>query len=172
MTPADRQLIDPSFEKRQEAFHVALLGEDDLGMVMRGQLHIEAELKRFIEATAPSPGRVRKLSYAKRIDVALEHGLAADLEAPLRAVGRLRNRFAHRLGMVLSHDQVMKLHEAFDGFAKEVSDSSYARTCTALAREGRPDRLDRLDPKERCAFLFVTIWIGIAAHAHHRQRAA
>jgi hypothetical protein len=170
MNNTDRLQIDPGFEDRRAAFHADLLRDDDVGMVVRAHQHIERELKLFIEMAAPSPGRFRKLTYSKRVDVAIEHGLIRDLEGPLRAIGRMRNRLAHELGASVGKADPKKLYESFGLVAKNITETSYARTYAKLGPAERPERIELLDPKEQCAFHFVTIWAAIVAQTHHLKR--
>lgn len=64
-------------EKRDAAFFEALSGEDDLGMVIRGHIHIEHELQEFIIAAAPRPSEIRlsDFDYAGKLRLALALGL-------------------------------------------------------------------------------------------------
>ena len=170
MDKTDRAQIDPGFEERRATFHADLLRDDDVGMVVRAHHHIERELKLFIEMAAPSPGRFRKLIYSKRVDVAIQHGLVLDLEGPLRAIGRMRNKLAHELGASVGEGDLKKLYAAFGEVAKKIAQISYARTYTKLGHAERSDQIELLEPKERCAFYFVTIWAAIVAQTLHLRR--
>ena len=169
MDEAARLRIDPAFKERQDRFSADLLREDELGMIVRAHLHIENELRAFIQLTARSPGRFKKLTYSKRIDVALEHGLLSELEKPLRAIGSLRNRFAHRLGTTVDQAESETISKALDILAEDIAESSYARTRQKLGAVEMPDRIDLLPPIERVAFYLFTIWAGVVAQTHRVQ---
>jgi hypothetical protein len=164
-----RSEIDPTFEARRDELHHALLSDSDLQMILHGQIHIEDELKHFIEVAAPSPGKFRKLSYNKRVDVAVRHGLQFGLDEPLRAIGRLRNRFAHEITGISDADPTA-LDQAFSALSKEITGSCYTKTREKLGPTGRPERIDLLSPKDQCAFYFVAVWAGLLAQTHHLKR--
>ncbi|WP_454655083.1 hypothetical protein [Bosea beijingensis] len=169
MTPAERLGI----EAEQEAFNKALLGEDDLGVVVRAQIHIENQLIEFIRATMSPASAVDALDldYAGRVKLALALGLSPTFKPALTFVGGLRNRFAHRLDTHISAQEALNFQNAL-GPEKQIRDRSYAATRKKLALIDKPIAVSRLDPKDRILLCFVTLWGGIAVSVAKAKAAA
>lgn len=96
------------------AFVNALSGEDDLGVVIRVAIWTENILVRLVEQPLPAPKELEKLNldYHGRISLAVALGMPADMAPALRALGSLRNRFAHRLDMKLTTADVANIFNA------------------------------------------------------------
>lgn len=158
-TPAEKL----GLENEQAAFTKALLGEDDLGMVVRAQIHIESQLIEFIRATMSPASALDALDldYAGRVKLALALGLSPTFKPALTFVGGLRNRFAHRLDAEISAQEALNFENAL-GPEKQVRDQSYAATRKKLSLDHKPIAVSRLDPKDRILLCFVTLWAGVA----------
>src|SRR5713101_2652076 len=101
-------------DARLSTFTEALNSEDDLGMVVRAHIHIEHELREFVTSAAPRPDQVKfpEMNFDGTIRLALVLGLDAKLKPALNAIGNLRNKFSHRLGMKLGSQEVNDLFAA------------------------------------------------------------
>jgi hypothetical protein len=73
-----------------------LMAEDPLPVVMRGHMHIEAELLNFIKACGYRQNQIAT-KYAHRVQLAVKLGLPNEFSKQLVFMGHLRNRFGHRL---------------------------------------------------------------------------
>ncbi len=85
-------------EDRRTKFLQLLDSGDDFQLVVRGHSHLDHEVREFILAAAPQPDAVKSKDddYAGAMRLAFLLGLDPSLEDGLAAVGRLRNKFAHR----------------------------------------------------------------------------
>ena len=101
-----------------EQFFAALCSEDDLGAVVRAQLHIEAGLdKLLMKRLAPSAADTilsdehRTIHTWKiRVDWAYALGLIPEpMYRMLLEVGRLRDRFAHNLSKTIERSDLDRL---------------------------------------------------------------
>jgi len=99
-----RQSPDPS----EDAFVAALFGEDDLGVVVRGHIHVEAKLIELIDLMVADPKYLARmdLDFSQRVNLAVALGLNPEHARSLLTLGTLRNAFAHRLDTQLSEDRV------------------------------------------------------------------
>ncbi|MBW8726090.1 MAG: hypothetical protein JF625_13160 [Inquilinus limosus] len=166
----ETKLSDPdpkatALSARQESFNKSLLGEDELGAVIRGHIHIEHELIEFIRARLSPPEALEALDldYEGRIKLAIGLGLDKSLRPALRAVGALRNKFAHRLGTEIVADDATKIFDSLDAQAKEVVNFGYQRTRKILPQEKKPSNYKSLSPRDQCILYFVVIWAAIAS---------
>src|SRR5262249_20964099 len=96
-------------------FIAALLGEDELGVVVRAHIHVEAALLQLLDRMIVHPAPLEKmgLDYSQRVNLGMALGLKAKHGPPLLALGTLRNAFAHRPGTKLTKDRVDNLYKAF-----------------------------------------------------------
>jgi hypothetical protein len=96
-----------------EAVFVAALSEaDDLGCVIRLTIVVEGILIGMIEQVVPNPKELEKLNldYHGRVSLAVALGMPVEIAPALRALGKLRNRFAHRLEAKLEVGEVTDLY--------------------------------------------------------------
>ncbi|MBN9454265.1 MAG: hypothetical protein J0I42_20200 [Bosea sp.] len=169
MTPAERLGI----EAEQEAFNKALLGEDDLGMVVRAHIHIESRLSEFIEARLVQPEQLElsKVPFEMRVRLALALGLSDKFKSALNFVGTLRNKFAHTLTASLGEEEATNFERALGSEGKQIRDKSYKSTKAKLAAD-KPSSPSGLEPRDKIVLSFVTLWGGIAVAAVRAKAAA
>ena len=137
-----------------------LAKEDDLGMVLRGHLHVEHQLKEFISLFLPFSERCnwQKLGYAQKIELALSCGLPADMRTPLEKIGSLRNSFAHKLNMVIQKKAALDMFECLSTRHKDAVNLCYIEL-------GRDEELSlaNVDTKELLQIIIVSIHSAIQA---------
>jgi hypothetical protein len=142
----------------ESAFVGALFGEDELGVVVRAHIHIEAKLLELLELLVANPQHLERmdLGFAQRVNLAIALGLKSEHASGLSALGTLRNAFAHRLDVQLSEDRVTNLYAALSSSDKEVVHLAYTRTNVQM---GRQDALPfgRLSAKERFILISVAL---------------
>ena len=87
---------------------------EEISVIISSQNRIEQSLDGFLRAAAPQPEYIKKVvrNYAQKIDLCLVLGLDSKYEKPLRAIGKLRNRFAHESGVTLEQLTINALHES------------------------------------------------------------
>src|SRR6266436_3435780 len=121
----------PNVSNEQDArlatFIDALNSEDDLGMVVRAHIHIEHELREFVTSAAPRPDQVKEMNFDGTIRLALVLGLDATLKPALNAIGNLRNKFSHRLGMKLGSQEVNDLFATLSPQDKKMVQEIYKK---------------------------------------------
>jgi hypothetical protein len=146
-------------------FYEILVGEDDLGVIVRSHIYIEHEIVRFIEILLPRPKelKLRDLEYGERVGLALALGLRADLKAPLNFIGNLRNKFSHQLRASLAEDDAKNLHKTFSTRDKANIENSYQLLRTHPAGAHQPSRVSALGPKMRITLYLIQIWTAVTA---------
>lgn len=162
-------------EERMIAFHAALRGEDELGAVVRAHLYIEHELIEFIRARMSPPEALDaiELDFDGRVKLAVALGLNPTFKPALRFVGSLRNRFAHRLEMVITKQEADNLGNAM-GPNKAVAVDAYQATSAKFTAKEMAIPVSDRDPRDRVTLYLITLWGGIAvaaAQARERERA-
>ncbi len=133
----------------QDRFYADMSGEDALTVVVRAAIYIESHILRLIEANL-DPVHINKmdLTYLQRVYLAAAIGMEPRLVKPLKALGEIRNKFAHRLDASLSENEAANFYSAFDSVDKQVIQSVYHRTRKVTAKK-RPALLKSLPPLER-----------------------
>jgi hypothetical protein len=140
-----------------EAFFAALAGEDDLGVVVRAHIYVEAMLLELLSLLVVDSRALERmeLDYAQRVTLAVALGLKAEYRRPLLALGTLRNAFAHRLDTTLSEGRIKDLYDTLEAGDKERVQIAYERTKRQL--ESDKPSFSKLAPKERFALIAVTM---------------
>ena len=136
--------------------------EDDLGLVVRGHIHVEHELREFIKVAIPKPDELGRMEYSGRVRLALACGLRSNLKAPLNAVGKLRNDFAHQLGMNLTAERVDNIYNSMDKHDKDATLYSYSVITPGSGPEA-------FNPRARMVMLFLCLWAPIVAETRDRR---
>ena len=88
--------------------------EDDVGLVLRGHLHVEHQLIELASAFLPFGARCDwgKISYRAKVEFAYGCALPEDLKDLLERLGSIRNGFAHTLNASLSKQLVLDLYNS------------------------------------------------------------
>lgn len=96
------------------SFAKALSSEDDLGAVVRVAIWVESLVMRLVEQPLPAPKALKDLNldYHGKVQLAVALGMPEEMAAVLKALGSLRNRFAHQLDMVLKESDVSNVYKA------------------------------------------------------------
>lgn len=137
-----------------------LMAEDPLPVVMRGHMHIEAELLNFIKATG-HPQKQIPAKYAHRVQLAVKLGLPNEFSKQLVFIGKLRNRFGHRLNATISKSDA----EGFDATHEPgdtVIEYAYSNTLAKIEDPERKRSVYDLEPKERVVMHIIALWAGVA----------
>jgi len=96
-------------------FYEALVGEDELGVVVRAHIHIEAGVNALLDQLVPYPDHLPSLEYKRRVLLACALGLKESLLLPLQELGNIRNLFGHQIDTKLTAGMVDKFYESFSG---------------------------------------------------------
>ncbi len=106
-----------------------LFREDDLGVVIRAHIHMEALLAEYLEILIPFPKALRRinLDFDGRLNLAIAMGLDEEFGKPFRSLGSLRNRFAHNLSAVLDAGTAKNLYSALRALEKDAVQQSFTR---------------------------------------------
>jgi hypothetical protein len=139
-----------------DPFIQALQTEDELGLVVRAHIHIEAQLTKFLELFARGEYLNKaQLEFNQRVYLAIAFGLKEEHAKPLLVLGNLRNAFSHRLDTQLSDDRVNNLYSALSGNDKQVVQQSYDRTESRMRQIGK--KFGDLSAKDRFILIAVSL---------------
>jgi len=90
-------------------FQEALFGEDELGAVVRAQIHIEARVNQLLEVLSPFPEKLPHLRFDQMLKLACALGLKEDSIVAFKELGNIRNRFGHQLNTRLTAGMIEKI---------------------------------------------------------------
>lgn len=140
-----------------DEFFQSLQAEDELGLVIRAHIHIEAKLIELLSLLAEAKTLDKiGLEYSQRVHLAVALGLKEEHSKGLLALGTLRNTFAHKLGSSLTESRVRSLYEALSADDKVVVQGAYLRTESALNQHGGK-KFQKLSPRDRFVLIAVAL---------------
>jgi len=145
-------------DKDEPAFIAALMGEDELGVVVRAHIYIEARLLELLDHFVIDRKHLGQMDmdYAQRVHLAIALGLKSQHAQPLLALGRLRNAFAHRPDSKLSKNCVDNLYKALSSGDKELVHAAFLRTNSQMLKTIGPS-FRALSPKDQFILIAVTL---------------
>ncbi len=142
-----------------------LFREDEIGAVIRAHIQLENLLFMWVDCLAPSPTHVKKLNldYDGQVTLALVLGLDTTLGPSLRAMGSLRNAFAHRLETKLDSGTVNNLYESLRVVDKQQAQEMFKRIrdTTEFIKHGT--KFLELPPGDQFTLIAVTLWTTLQA---------
>lgn len=99
-----------------------LVQEDNIGLVLRGHLHVEHQLIKFISKQLQYPDRVDwgKIDYSGKAELALACGLDVDIRPGLEHLETLRNNFACSFDAQIAPNWVLV---AYNGLPRNLKDA-------------------------------------------------
>ena len=104
-----------------------LTREDDVGLVLRGHLHIEHQLMEIARVVLPYGDRCNwgAFSYRTKVELAYACGLPDDVRQTLLKLGTLRNDFAHKLGASITQQSALDLYNSLANKHQTILRDSY-----------------------------------------------
>ena len=90
--------------------------DDDLGLILRAHLYLEAVLTELIQERLNEPDSLdlERLNFATKVDLAIALAVIHHSEkAPLAFLNKLRNRFAHHLDARLTEQDERQFVNSF-----------------------------------------------------------
>ena len=153
MTEMSNSQINPS-----PALREALRHDDDLVAVVRSQLFVEMQVNRLIESLLPYPDEIERsrFGWPQRVELSLALGLKAQYGAPLKKLGVIRNKFAHRPDATLEEKDVKALYQCLHQEDKDIVLESYERTQNQVS-DSLELEFKKLDAKDQFTLLVVAI---------------
>lgn len=115
MNKADKQLF------------TELVKEDNIGMVLRGHLHVERSLINFLSSQLLYPDRIDwgKIDYTGKVELSLSCGLNVDIRPALEQLGVLRNKFANSFDAQVEPDWVLNAYFQLPKQIKDKVEAAY-----------------------------------------------
>jgi hypothetical protein len=138
-----------------DKFHDSLMGEDELGVVLRAHFYIEAEIEALIAALIPFPSELPRLRYEQKLKLACALGFDGSAFPPLKALGDLRNSFGHQIGAHLTSAMVRTLFDSFTAEDQAIVLAGYNKSRTQLGDE--LPSFEDLGPKDSFVVIAVTL---------------
>jgi len=104
-----------------------LTREDDVGLVLRGHLHIEHQLMEIARTVLPFGDRCDwgMFSYRTKVELAYACGLPQDARDVLLKLGKLRNDFAHKLDASITKQRALDLYNSLSDRHREGLQEAY-----------------------------------------------
>ncbi|WP_157085564.1 hypothetical protein [Methylobacterium sp. Leaf99] len=155
---------EQNLQARRNAFHDTLFKEDDLGLVIRGHIHVENELIEFIKIRLSPPNAVDALSlgYKEKCKLAKVLGMPRALQAPLSYAGNLRNKFAHNLGVTIGKQEADSFNIALKEHGIEYFQEAYHRIYPTSTKRLNFWNAHDFEPKNRIVISLILLWSGLA----------
>ncbi len=149
----------------EQQFIADLQREDDVGLVLRGHLHIEHQLIELASALLPVAERCDwgKISYRAKVELAYGCGLPEDLKGLLIRLGVMRNGltgFAHTLAS-LSKKSVLDLYNALSDRLRDGLKISYK--AMGLGELASPSSIE---PRDLLTLVYLNALQALKAAVH------
>jgi hypothetical protein len=151
---------DEQVRETASALAKALTGEDDLGVIIRAHIYIEAELEHCLNRLLKDSQHLgNDLEFEMKVRLAFALGLRNDLKSPLNALGKLRNKFAHQVGTTLTKD-------AADNFYATLAKKERDDVDRSMKLLGRKGSHKALEAKERMILYLLALWGALLLEQH------
>jgi hypothetical protein len=146
-----------------------LFAEDELGLVVRAHIYIEASLNDFIAVRVVKPEELPRLHYESRLRLAVALGLNKELFQSLKLLGDIRNSFSHNVSATLSDARVKELYLAMPAWLRKFLLDGYNETRAKV--HGKVDiAFDDLPHVERFRIIALMLKEGLTGAANHARR--
>ena len=134
----------------------ALIGEDELGLVIRSHLYIENLLDELLVLLFPCPKHYEEmqLNYSVKVRLACAMGLNPSCKSMLLAVGDIRNKFAHNLGKSIDENMVRDFHSKVDDDLRLAT----SEILNNINAENNLKSFTDAHPRDQYFFLVVRLW--------------
>lgn len=152
---------------QDELLYRDLTREDDVGLVLRGLLHIEYQLIEIANAVLPFGTRAEwgKFTYHLKVELAYACGLPQEVRSMLLKLGKLRNDFAHKLDAIISKQSALDLYNGLSNKHRTVLQDSYK-----LMVNKSVFSLAEIEPRDLVTLIFLNMHSATKAAALALQR--
>jgi hypothetical protein len=151
------------------SFVFDLRKDDAFAIVIRGRMHIENELKRFILERAASPRHAKcdELEFGRVVRLAMILGLNVDIKPTLAVLVGLQKRFTRKPNMEFGEQEAKHFYDALSPDLKSMIREVYGelRTAENLVEFKRQPSAQRL------VYFLLGIWSAISADRKHAPEA-
>lgn len=145
----------PEIGPIDDEFIRALFAEDQLGVVVRAQIMIEAQVNGIIDDLVVDPRSLPNLRFEQSARLMVALGASEDLLGPLVELGRIRNAFGHRLDMKITEAMVDKWSKSFSESDRATMERANEKTRNDLRQPSA--KIEEHDPKSR--FILVAVFL-------------
>ncbi len=145
-------------EESEDSLIKALMGEDELGAVVRSHIIIENLILRLLALLIPYQEYLEKLrlGYRQKVDLVLAMGLKAQYGPPLKQFGKIRNDFAHKPDTTLTNKHVNDLYGAMNSDDRNLVLKSFENTKRNITGSTSKE-FKKLDSIDRLILIVVTL---------------
>lgn len=144
----------------------ALSGEDNLGVVVRGLIHMEYELDKFIAKMIFKPDELKLNNFGMRLRVALACGLRTELKKPLQILSKIRNNFAHELSIELTETHVEDLRKSFSRLELTILKD----VCSKQIGGTNANSYESFGTSDRLRLLLIVLWCAIVTESRKLEQ--
>lgn len=137
-----------------------LFRDDELGAVIRAHIRIEHLIRESVKLLAPHPEHLKRLNldYGGYVSIAQVLGLDDRFARPFRAMGKIRNDFAHKPDTKLTRQVVNNLYNSLDPIDKKQVQKLFQKIGDKFALSLDAERFEELPPQERFKLIALAIW--------------
>lgn len=139
--------------------------EDEMGAVVRAHIRIERIVFQLVEMQLAVPANIKRmnLDYGGYVNLALALGLDEQYGPSLRAMGSLRNKFAHQIGSSLDMSTVNSLYGSLRPEDKQQVQASFAHIRKENEQVQVIKKYSELSPKDQFQLIAVVLWTSMRA---------
>lgn len=129
--------------------------EDDLGMVIRSHIVVEQYLNTLIESYVVDLKSFNEseLTYKQTYLLAVSFGLNPRFKSLLKALGTIRNGFAHKLRAELTANDANSLYKTLDSQDKETMQRNYKH----LSKKFDEPEFGKITPRQKFMYCIVIL---------------
>jgi|GEM_PF-1242977 len=148
----------------QDAFTQMLMLQDEVGSVVRSHIHIEGMLNELVELRLIDPAPIKKanFNYEQTCILVIALGLDPLFLPPLKALGNIRNAFAHDLKTRMSAGMMNDFYKSFSPDDKALMNNIY-RNLQAKGGLSNKISLSKCEPRDRFSIYALTLRAALAA---------
>lgn len=139
-----------------ETLYDSLLGEDELGLVVRAHIHVEARLNKLLDAFTLRPALLPRLRYEQRVNLAAALGLAERAVPPLKKIGDIRNLFGHKVDTSLTAGIIDDFFQTFSEVDQKAILDGHKKTHAALPTQV-PENFSDLSPRGKFIVMAIAL---------------
>lgn len=149
---------------REESFISSILAEDELGVAIRSHIYVESALDSFIEEFILDFSYIKKmqLDFSQRVNLAVAVGFPKEYAPALMHLGRIRNKFAHRLDTKIDKPSMKEFYKSFSPEQKNLIHLTFKNTIEKVSIGHKRTLLD-LSPKEQFAIFSTALRMQVLA---------
>ncbi len=136
---------------------------DPFQAVIKGAIVVESEMEEVFRSAFHDASALydMKLTYDQKVNLLIALGIEPRFATPLKALAKIRNKFAHTIDANLTEVEAKNFYASFHSTDRIIINDIFSTLHAHKKINGKPAKVSDLDPLDQVVLCIVTLRAAI-----------